>query len=202
LGLVWRTFSSSMPPLTKVKLYVSLIRSQLMYCSPVWHPYLVKDINNLEHLQRRATKYILNGYIYDYKARLLRLELLLLMYTFELSDITFFIKSIKNPTTSFNIYHFVSFSTNARSQGFKLCHNPSTTNKHWHFYFTRICHLWNALPLIDINLPVNTIRNQVKAYLWNHFTHNFNPFNPHTLHYLCPCSQCITNHFSINYTPL
>ena len=43
LGLVRRTFSSSIPPLTKVKLYVSLIRSQLMYCSPIWRPYLVKE---------------------------------------------------------------------------------------------------------------------------------------------------------------
>ena len=90
LDLVRRTFSSSIPPLTKVKLYVSLIRSQLMYCSPIWHPYLVKDINNLEHLQRRATKYILNDYIFNYKTRFLKLELLPLMYTFELSDIMFF----------------------------------------------------------------------------------------------------------------
>jgi len=121
LGLVQRTFRSSIPTLTKVKLYVSLNRSQLMYCSPVWCPYLVKDINNLEHLQRWATKYILNDNISDHKTRLLRLELLPLMYTFELSDITFFIKSIKNPTTSSNIYHFVLFSSSARSQGFKLC---------------------------------------------------------------------------------
>ena len=54
-----------------------------MHCSPIWRPYLVKDISNLEHLQRRATKYILNDYISDYKTRLLKLELLPLMYTFE-----------------------------------------------------------------------------------------------------------------------
>ena len=134
LGLVRRTFNSSIPPLTKVKLYVSLIRSQLMYCSPIWRPYLVKDISNLEHLQRRATKYILNDYISDYKTRLFKLELLPLVYTFELSDIMFFIISIKNPTSSFNIHHFISFSTSARSGGFKLHHNPSTTNKQRHFY--------------------------------------------------------------------
>jgi len=202
LGLVRRTFSSSIPPLIKAKLYVSLIRSQLMYCSPVWRPYFIKDINNFKHLQRWATKYILNDFISDYISRLLKLELLPLMYSFELSDIMFFIKFIRNPTTSFNIHHFVSFSTSARSQGFKLHHNPLTTTKQWHFYFTRICRLCNALPVIDINLPIDTIRNRVKAHLWNHFTHNFDLFNPHTLHYLYPCSQCITDHFSINYTLL
>jgi len=43
----------------------------------------------------------------------------------------------------------------ARSRGLKLYHNPSNTNKQRHFYFIRICHLWNALPLIDITLPAN-----------------------------------------------
>jgi len=44
-----------------------------MYCSPVWRPHLMKDINNLELLQRRATKYILNDYASDYKTRLVKL---------------------------------------------------------------------------------------------------------------------------------
>jgi len=63
----------------------------------------MKDINNLELLQRRATKYILNDYAYDYETRPVKLELLPLMYIFELSGITFFIKFIKNPTSSSNI---------------------------------------------------------------------------------------------------
>jgi len=85
---------------------------------------------------------------------------------------------------------FISFSTSARPQGFKLHHNLSTTNKQQHFYFTKICRLWNALPLIYINQPVDIIRN---TFLESFYT-NFNPFNPHTLH-----SWCITNHFTINY---
>jgi len=63
----------------------------------------MKDINNLELLQRRATKYILNDYASDYKTTLFKLELHPLIYIIKLSDITFFIKSIKNPTSSFNI---------------------------------------------------------------------------------------------------
>lgn len=202
LGLVRRTFSPSISPLTKVKLYVSLIRSQLMYCSPIWRPYLIKDINNLELLQRRATKYILNDYISDYKTRLIKLQLLPLMYILEISDIVFFIKCIKNPTISFNINNFVSFSTSARSGGFKLHHNPATTNKQRHFYFVRICRLWNALPLIDLNLSIDIIRNRIKSFFWDHFTNHFDPLDSHTLHYLCPCSRCVTDHFSINYSTL
>jgi len=96
LGLIQRTFSNSISSLALSKLYVSLNRSQLMYCSPVWRPHLIKDITKLEQLQHRATKYILPDYNSDYKSRLTNLNLLPVMYVFELSDIKmFFIKNIK-----------------------------------------------------------------------------------------------------------
>jgi len=36
LGQISRTFSQSVSPSVKVKLYIALVRSQLMYCSPSW----------------------------------------------------------------------------------------------------------------------------------------------------------------------
>jgi len=42
--------------------------------------YLLKDIVSLKHLQRRATKYILNDYTSDYKYRLTTLKILPFMY--------------------------------------------------------------------------------------------------------------------------
>ena len=46
------------------------IRSQLVYFSPLWRPYLVKDIEDFEKIQRRVTKFILNNCTLDYKSRL------------------------------------------------------------------------------------------------------------------------------------
>jgi len=110
LDLIRRTFSNSVSSSVKNKLYISLIRSQLMYYSPVWCSHLMKDIIKLEQLQHRATKYILQDFSSDYKSHLTNLNLLPLMYVFEVSDIMFFINNIKNPTSSFNIssymYHF------------------------------------------------------------------------------------------------
>ena len=63
----------------------------------------MKDILNIERVQRRATKYVLNDYASDYKTRLLKLKLLPLMYFFELQDITFVVKSLKFPTNNFNV---------------------------------------------------------------------------------------------------
>ena len=108
LSLTRRTFKSSHSPLIKTKLYMTLVRSILTYCSPVWRPYLLTDINSLERIQRHATKYILNDYTNDYKSWLMNLNILPLMYTYEIADILFLIKSIRNPTNSFNINNYTS----------------------------------------------------------------------------------------------
>jgi len=49
-------------------LYLVLVRFQLSCCSQLWNPYLIKD---MEIVQRRTTKYILNHYTSDYKTQLL-----------------------------------------------------------------------------------------------------------------------------------
>ena len=41
-------------------LYKSLVRPILEYASPVWCPYLAKDIHALESVQRRASRLALN----------------------------------------------------------------------------------------------------------------------------------------------
>ena len=129
----------------KVKLYISQVRSQIMYCSPVWHPHLMKGITRIEQLQCRATKYILQD-----------------------------INSIKNPTSSFNINSCVSFSiSGTRSSGLKLRHSTPFTNKQHYCYFNCICRLWNSLPIINMNLSTFTIKNQIKSFFWKHFTANF-----------------------------
>ena len=83
LGLLRRTFSVSNSVTTKKSLYISLVRSIISYCSPVWRPQFKKDILSLEKLQRRASKYILGDFSREY---LLSLRLLPLMMLFELND--------------------------------------------------------------------------------------------------------------------
>ena len=92
LGTIRRTFKTNSIS-AKRKLYLSLVCSRLPYCCQVWRPQNTKDIVLLERIQRRATKYILNEYASDYKSRLVSLQLLPLMYYFELCDLMFFIKT-------------------------------------------------------------------------------------------------------------
>jgi len=46
----------------KEQAYISLVRSILDYASIVWDPYLHKDIDKLEGVQRRAARFVCNNY--------------------------------------------------------------------------------------------------------------------------------------------
>ena len=42
-----------------------IIRSRLEYCSAIWDPHLVKDIDSLENIQRRAARFTVQDYSRD-----------------------------------------------------------------------------------------------------------------------------------------
>lgn len=87
IGLNQITFSC--PLSTRKQLYLLLVWSQFMYCSQLWRLHLLKDIQSLERVQRRATKYILNDFYSDYKTILIKLNLLPLMFVFEINALYF-----------------------------------------------------------------------------------------------------------------
>ena len=190
LALIRRTFSHRIPVHIKKSLYTALVKSQLLYGSQVWRPSLIRDIKSLERIQRRATKYILNDFTSNYKERLVALNLLPLMYVFELHDIMFFISNYKDPTSP--VREYVSFSSrNTRSGNCKLAQSRSSNNKHRHFYFNRLPRLWNSLPIIDMSMSTTTLKKIIKSYLWSHFLSHFNALLPCTFHLSCPCNSCL-----------
>ena len=114
------------------------------------------------------------------------------MMQLELNDILFFVASIKNPTMSFDISEYVTFCSGSTrsSVGFKLVHSFSRNNKIKHFYFHRLPRLWNSLPTININQSVRLIKRKLQSFLWNHFIDHFDPNNPCSFHFICPCAKC------------
>ena len=131
-----------------------MVRSKLTYCSPIWPPQHMKDMQLLETLQRRATKFILtisyNDYKSCYRSRLLTLRILPLMMQLEIIDILFFVTIIKHLTERFDVSKYVTFSSASTrsSSKCKLVHTLSRINRDRHFYFNRLPRLWNSLPII------------------------------------------------------
>ena len=61
----------------KVKvLYCTLVRSQVEYGTVVWSPYTSRNVDKLERIQRRGTKFILGKRNLTYEERLKCLNLL------------------------------------------------------------------------------------------------------------------------------
>ena len=58
-----------------LKLYQSLVRPKLEYCVQAWRPYLRKDIDLLERVQKRATRLMIKDRNLSYSERLNRLNI-------------------------------------------------------------------------------------------------------------------------------
>ena len=194
LGLIRRSFSDTLSVFNKKSLYISLVRSHLLYCSVIWRPHLSKDIKLLERVQRRASKYLLNDYSSDYKSRLISLKLLPLSMVMELNDILFFLKSLRSPTSAFDILDYVSFcSSNTRSSSsHKLNHSRCSSTLSSHFYFKRLPRLWNCLPVFDQNISTSATISLIKDYFWTYFLEHYNPADPCSFHVSCPCTNCLS----------
>ena len=73
-AMIFRTFVSKDRNLL-LQAFKTYVRPQLEYCTPVWNPSLLCDINNVEKIQRRFTKRILYGSQLSYDERLQILNL-------------------------------------------------------------------------------------------------------------------------------
>ena len=59
-----------------LNLYKSLVRPHLEYCCQAWQPYLQKDVDNIDKVQRRMTRVIPELSQLNYEERLCRTNLL------------------------------------------------------------------------------------------------------------------------------
>ena len=65
IGLLYRRFYSNADTKTMLQLYKTFIRPHLEYCSSVWDPYLIKDVEALEKVQRFGLRVCLKKWDLD-----------------------------------------------------------------------------------------------------------------------------------------
>ena len=196
LYVVRRNVPPNSPVSLRRQLYLALVKSHICYCCQLWRPHLIRDIQALERVQCRATKYILNDYNSDYKSRLLYLNMLPLMHWLDLQDLVFLVKCLKDPHDTIGIYRYINFVNSDRTRAStvnKLQHRFSRLSSTRHFYFVRIARLWNSIPvgIIDLNLSAQSNKSRLRSFLWEHFEKNFDSNNLCSFHFVCPCYKCM-----------
>ena len=122
----------------------------------------------------------------------IQLQHLPLMYWFEIQDLMFLAKSLKEPPDNIDIHNYVSFSSGSTrsASANKLFHHHSRYSSSRHFYIVR---LWNKVPQINLNDSLLSIRAQLYSNFWQHFHNNFDPVNICSFHVVCPCNKCTSS---------
>ena len=118
LGLIKRTFSYLNKDIFLV-LYKTYIRPLLEYCQQALSPYLAKDINALEKVQRRATKMVKEICHPSYEDRLTYLDLYTLHYRRERGDLILMYQLAWNLIDVDN-NKFFTFVNDSRTRGHPL----------------------------------------------------------------------------------
>ena len=171
LGLIKRTCRGWKDTETLKTLYCTLVRSQVEYGSVVWSPYTSRNIDKLERIQRRGTKFILGQNDNSYEDRLKCLNMLSLEKRRYLFDVVFLYKAL-NGYLNIELTPLLNFYSQA--DPYKLRHvddyslklNYARTTKSKNSYFNRIVEMWNSLPL-EIRLAPNleAFKSNVKKFL-------------------------------------
>ena len=147
LGLIRRCFIY-LDEKSLVCLYKSMVRPHLEFSQVVWHPYLLKFVDKLESVQRRATK-LIPGYAgLSYPERLAKLSMPTLSYRRIRGDLIEVFKIINNIYDPKITENLLLFSNEIRTRGNsqKLFLRNCNTNHSKNAFSVRVVKYWNMLP--------------------------------------------------------
>ena len=152
-------------------LYVSMVRPHLEYAVSVWNPYLRKDIDKLESVQRRATRLVPKLRKKSYEYRLTRLGLTSLETRRKRGYMIQYYKTINgldklnwtNEPRKINKNNTSHPGYSLRREGTCIYKEPIKNCKfREEFFLNRIVPVWNKLP---INVKEAKSLNSFKAGL-------------------------------------
>ena len=128
-------------------LWRTYVLPRLEYASNVWSPYYIKDIDLIENVQRRYTKFLPGMFYKTYKERRELLKIKTLEERRICLDIILLYKIIHN-MIDINFHKYFSYNeAPTRGHQFKLNFNHfSSINCHKYHFFNRIIKIWNELP--------------------------------------------------------
>lgn len=149
-----------------VRLYKALVRPRLEYCIQVWCPYLKKDIDILEGVQRRATKMIEGYQELCYEDRLNYTGLIKLEKRRARGDLIQVFKIIKGiDKVDYRDYFEIVCSNRTRGHNLKLVKVGCKLEIRKNFFSQRVVNAWNGLPqdVVDA-ITVNSFKNRLDKF--------------------------------------
>ena len=167
LSLIVRTFDYIEKD-SFILLFKALIRPHIEYGNAIWHPFLRKDIESVENVQKRATKLVPELKDLTYIERLKKLKLPSLAHRRRRGDMiqTFKIikfKGIKDiPSERF---FKVCKESSTRGQSLKLEKPRCKTTVRQQHFSKRIINDWNSLPeRVVAAKDVNQFKTRIDHY--------------------------------------
>ena len=154
-------------------LYKALVRSHLDYASSVWYPYKEYQIEQIEGVQRRATKQLPGMKELTYQERLKILKLPTLKYRRYRGDMIQVFKIICGYYDS-NVTNFMKMrndhTTRDRGRGHtKQLFQQRPIHQNREFSFSvRVAKIWNSLPEHVVNAKsINAFKNRLDKHWKN-----------------------------------
>ena len=145
VNLIFKAFSCRDTTFLK-SMYVTYVRCILEYCTCVWSPSNITDINLIERVQHNFTSRIPAFKHLPYLDRLKILDLCTLEYRRIVFDLCFLYRILFNDLKCSFSDVFVFMNNNVRDSDIRL-RVPIARHKFSHFSFVnRVIRYWNVLP--------------------------------------------------------
>ena len=177
IGLIRRNFQQ-LDNYMFLLLYKSLIRPLLEYGNTVWYPCYKQDSQELEKVQRRATKLVKNLRDMAYPARLRALDLPTLVYRRKRADMLQMYRIITG-VDNLDSNNFVKMDPGVRTRGhrFKILKVRAETREKRSTLGYRAVNDWNALSNHVVEAE-NLIQFKIRLEkAWHHKEFKYDPSN-------------------------
>lgn len=147
-----------------LQMFKTFIRPKLEYCTEVWSPYLLKDIDSIERVQKLFTRRLPGMQNLTYRERLNALDLEPLEERRLYRDMVMVYKIINN-LVDLSPEEFFTFPTReTRGHPLKLSYPRFRLNCRKNFFSNRVVKVWNGLPESVVMAPSLSL---FKKYLSN-----------------------------------
>ena len=147
-------------------LYKTLVRPIIDYCIPAWRPYLQKDIDVLERIQKRFTKLVDGCKTKSYNQRLEKLGLTSLADRHNRMDMIEVFKILKGINTAYP-ENFLELSDRpGRKNSLKLYKKRFKYDLCMFSFTSRVVDKWNDLPEAVVqSADVNTFKHGIDKWM-------------------------------------